>query len=102
MMFCQINQILAIGRLAQLFPQILELLGINPTVTPSNFLDTAHIHPLTVLYGSHEIRGIQQTVAIARIEPGETTSENLYLQRAFIEIQLIKVGNLILTTGRRL
>ena len=79
----------------------MELVYIYPSFAPCYLLDTAHTESLTVLYGSNEIAGFEQTVAVTRIKPGETTAEKLYFQRTFFQIKTIEVGNFIFTAGGR-
>lgn len=71
----------------------MELVYIYPSFAPCYLLDTAHTESLTVLYGSNEIAGFEQTVAVTRIKPGETTAEKLYFQRTFFQIKTVEVGN---------
>lgn len=69
---------------------------------PCYLLNTAHTESLTVLYGSNEIACFEQAVAITRIQPGESTSEEFHFQRSFFQIKTVEVGYFIFTAGRRL
>ena len=81
----QLHKVAAIFCLLQTLSQVVQLVHVYPAFSPGNLFDARHAEALAVLYGGHEVRGFEQTVAIARVKPGETTSEEFYLQRAFFQ-----------------
>ena len=59
---------------------------IHP-LPPGYLFDTTDIKALTVLNGSHKVRGFEQTVAVPGIQPCKSTSEQFHVQCSFFEIQ---------------
>ena len=74
---CYPLQIPSVRRL-HLFAESRQLLCAYPTVAERYLLDAAHVESLAVLDGSNEITGIQQTVAVTRVEPCETAAEQFH------------------------
>ena len=57
---------------------------------------------MTVLDGGDKIAGFQQAVAIAGVEPGKATAEELHFQRALVQIETVEVGNFVFAASRGL
>ena len=83
---------MAVFGLAELLTQTVQLLYIYPTLAPSYLFDAGYPKALTVLNGGHEVAGLQQAVAVSGVEPGKTSTEQFYLQRAFFQIEAVQVG----------
>ena len=99
---CKFHQIFAVFGFSKLFTETMELVYIYPALAPGNLFDTAHAEALTVLDGGDKIAGFQQAVAIAGVEPGKATAEELHFQRALVQIETVEVGNFVFAASRGL
>ena len=66
-----------------------------------DFLDAADLESLAMLDSLHEVAGLQQAFVRTGVEPGETPTENLYLEFFAFEILVVDVGDFQFAAGRR-
>src|SRR5918993_672595 len=67
-----------------------------------DFFETRHHQPLPFFNALHEVGGMQQRFVRACVEPRDAASKAFDVQLATLEIGAIHVGNLELSTRRRL
>src|ERR1035437_2943029 len=80
----------------------LELGAIDPALMVGDFLQTGDFQALAVFDDVHELRGVEQGVVRAGVEPGSAAAEELNVQLAAVEIEAIEVGDLEFAAGGRL
>ena len=102
LVFAHALEVLAVIAFAVLGCRLDELFAIDPTVAIGNFLDHAHRNALGLLDRTHEVRRLEQRLHRARVEPGIAPAEHFDIKRAVIEIHLVEIGDLKLSTRRRL
>src|SRR5690606_9076835 len=80
----------------------LEVFGADPAVAPGDLLRAAHAQPLARLDGLDEVRGLDQRLVGAGVEPGVAAAELLQVQAALLEVAAVEIGDLELAAWRRL
>ena len=80
----------------------MQLSEVYPALAPGYLLDAADAEALAVLYRRHEVGGLEQAVAVARVQPGEAAAEELDPQRPLLQVEAVEVGDLVLAAGGRL
>ena len=75
-------QIVGVGGFSEGVNRNLKLLRIHPTISKSNFLEAGDFEALMVLDGADKLRGFQERLVGASVEPGVSATENLDMEIA--------------------
>ena len=73
--------------------------AIDPPLMIGNFLETGDFQALAVLDDGHELRGFEEGVVGAGIEPRSAAAEELDEKLAPFEVEAVEVGDLEFAAG---
>src|SRR4029450_13288766 len=77
-----------------------ELGAIDPAVLERDLLQAADAQALALFVGADQLAGLDQAVVGAGVLPGEASAEQLHVQLALLQIEVIERGDLQLAAGR--
>src|SRR3546814_2164562 len=97
-----VQQVLAVVVIAQRLGEAAELVGGDGALAPGDLLQAVDLHALAMLDGLHELRGVDEAVVGAGVEPGIAAAEALHLQLPGLEVAAVENGNLQLAARRGL
>src|SRR3546814_4610954 len=97
-----VQQVLAVVVLAQRLGEAAELVGGDEALAPGDLLQAGDLQALAMLDGLHELRGVDEAVVGAGVEPGIAAAEALHLQLPGLEVAAVEIGNLQLAARRGL
>src|SRR5213075_2770262 len=80
--------------------KLLELARVDKPHAIGDFLRAGDLEPLPALDGLDEVRGFEQRLVCAGIEPGESASERNRAELAALQIVVEHVGNVVLAARR--
>src|SRR6185312_11317331 len=100
--FGQAMQVLAVLALRQGVGQLAKLLSVDPAAAIGDLLQAADAQALALLDRPDELAGLDQAVVGAGVEPGEAAAQQLDVQLAGVQIDLVEGGDLQLAAVRRL
>ena len=95
------QQVLTVGVLAHRLRDPLDVVAADVAHAIGDFLDAADHQPLALFDGLHELRGLEQRLVRAGVEPGDAAPELFDRERAPSEIVAVDVGNFELAAGLR-
>ena len=66
----------------------------DEALPPGDFFGAADFQPLPFLGDADILRSIDQRAVRAGIEPGIATAHDLHVERAFVHVEPVEIGNL--------
>ena len=79
-----------------------ELVSVDEALAEGDLLDAGDLEALAAFHDMDELRGLEQGVVGARIEPGEAAAEPLDMELARLHVVAVDIGDLELAAGRGL
>src|SRR5207237_7665804 len=95
-------EIVPVARLFVLARERLELRGVDEAGAPGDFFGAGDLQALAALDGLDEVRGFQQRLVRARVEPGHAALHRHDLELAALEVRSVDIRDLALAARRGL
>ena len=76
-----------------------ELIAVDEALDVGDLFEAGDLETLPVLQSAHELRGLQQAVMRAGVEPGVAAAHALHVELAGLEIRLVDGGDLEFSAG---
>src|SRR3546814_19900767 len=88
-----VQQVLAVVVLAQRLGEAAELVGGDEALAPGDLLQAGDLQALAMLAGLHELRGVDEAVVGAGVQPGKAPPGALHLQLPGLRRAAVGSGN---------
>src|SRR4051812_3227796 len=94
------QQVLTVGTRGQTCRQPPQLVGVDVAHVIRDFLYRGDEQTLPLFHRLHEIRGVDERVVRAGVEPGDAARQGLHVQLSPIEVLAVDIGDLELASSR--
>ncbi|ETD40734.1 hypothetical protein U724_06910 [Pseudomonas chlororaphis subsp. aurantiaca PB-St2] len=78
-----------------------EFSRCDPAKIISNLLQASDLQPLAQLNGMDEVTDLAQRLMSTCIQPGESSTQHIYIQHLLLEVNTVDISDLQLTAPRR-